>query len=272
MSQKIKSLIEANSNKFSKNDRIIANYITIHSASVINLDIVSLSKEIYVSKSSITRFCIKIGLPGYKELKYLLNDVTDENSSDKIEFNTMIDFFQHDYIKIIEKIKMTVDDQTIKKVVEKINKAKRVFAVGVGSSGFSAHEFSYRLQRLGISSNSISDNHFILMNSKIATNDDLFIVFSQNGETKLLVEALENLNENNVTSILITQYNHSACSDLANEVVLVPQKQSLALTDSISNQLNLIIVSDIIIHYLFLSNPTHYKNVYDKTLIEHDKL
>lgn len=270
MKNKIQSIIETSYNNYTEVEKKIADTIVNSPTLIIDNSIVELSKLIFVSKTSISRFCLKINIPGYKELRYMLSqNIILENES--LHFTSMIDFFQSDYLKIINKVKLTVSESEIKSCVKYITNASKVYIIGVGSSGFQAMDFSFRLQRLGINSQAITDSHFISIQSKISTENDLFICFSLSGETRIICHALNNLKLNNVKSILISQFMRSSASIISDILILAPQKSNLALTDSISDKFSLILITDIIFHYIFISNPAEYKEIFDKTIINHQK-
>lgn len=271
MNQKLQSLIEAHSNKFTHSDHVIADAILQHPTKYFDISITQFAKELFVSKTSVTRFCVKIGLPGFKELKYILkfyNTTSPDNKMD--EFTSMIDFFYDDYAKVIGKVKLTINEKSIKKTALNIASASSVYIVGVGSSGFLAQDFAIRIQRLGIDCSAITDNDFIKMRIEMARKSDFYIFISLTGKSKIVCNSLKRLKELGIKNTLLTEYVHSQATEYANLVILTPQKSNLALSEYISNQLGLILVTDIIFHSLFMIDPQKFKLIYDKTIINYD--
>lgn len=265
MNSKVMKLIESNSNTFTETDHIISKSIIENPTFIINNDIAKSSKLMFVSTSSITRFCHKIKLPGYKELKFLL---AEPNSEENIPyFDSMIDFFINDYRLILNKMKGSINESNINRTVKLILNSKCVYILGIGTSGFLATDFSFRIQRLGINSQAITDPHLIKMKTSIASTSDLFITISLSGETKFINDAIKRLSDKKIKSVLLTEYSNSTAAQNSSITILTPQKENLALSDAISNQFTMILVTDIIVHYIFKTDPVKFKYIYDKTLI-----
>ncbi|RDU24988.1 MurR/RpiR family transcriptional regulator [Anaerosacchariphilus polymeriproducens] len=79
----------------------IANYILQNKEKVINLSIQQLSETIYTSKSSIHRFCKKIGFYGFNELKVKLAQDLQIITKDKNIINVNYPFEQDDTQQMI---------------------------------------------------------------------------------------------------------------------------------------------------------------------------
>ena len=106
------------------------------------------------------------------------------------------------------------------------------------------------------------------MQSNIAQKDSIYICISLSGETKFIVNALKKFNEKKINTFLLSQHANSSASKYTKNLLLTPQKKNLALTDSISDQFSLLILTDIILHYIFMAEPLKYKTIYDMTIID----
>lgn len=265
----IHELISENKYNFTTNDKIIAKCIRNNPNFIAENDISTAAKKIFVSRTALTRFCHKLGLPGYKELKFmLLMEKKETLVSNPLEYNSLIDIFSNDYFTIIEKLKYNVNEDMIKTSALKISKAKRVFVIGIGSSGFLAQEFSWRLRRLGIFADSICENDFILIQAKIAQKGDFFIYLSQTSSRKILFETVSILNNQKIEILLLTENEQSKLINMCDYVVVTPQKSNLGLSTSISNQFGLLVITDILIHYIILSNHQKYTSTYEMTVLD----
>ncbi|MGL4589567.1 MAG: MurR/RpiR family transcriptional regulator [Mycoplasmatales bacterium] len=266
MKNNIITTIELNYSSFSKNDKIIAKAIINDPKLITDNDIESLAKILFISRASITRFCLKIDIPGFKELKYAIAQ-EQLDSYPLRSFSTIIDFFEENYHTIISRMKKTINEIDIKYVANQISQCQTCYVLGIGNSGFLAQEISLRIKRLGINSVAISDADFIKMQTKITSTNDFVIFISLTGKTQIICEALATINEQQIEHVLLTEFASSKAAKLANKVILTPKKSNLGLADSISNNFGLSIITDIIFHYIFLIHPEKYQQNYASTII-----
>ncbi len=264
-------LIEANYTILTKNERKIASHIINNPNIIYENDIITAAKNMYISKSTLTRFCTKIGLENYKELKYILKQEEVNKKPSKQNFNNIIDEFHNEYTIILDKLKLTVDDKQISKCVNYITKAKHVYIIGVGQSGFLANDLALRLSRLGLKVIAISDIHFIQMTWNTCTIDDLFLFISNSGKTKIINEALKQVSDFGCKTVLLTEFNHINTSKNSTLTILTPQKHKLSLANSISDTFGLNLIVDIIFHHVYISNEK-YSKIYEKTIIDHNEI
>lgn len=264
-------LIESSQAILTKNEKKIANFIIDNPSIIIEKDIISAAQNMYISKSTLTRFCTKIGLENYKELKYVLKQIKNNESASKKDLDNVIEQFHSQYTAILDKFKLTLDDKAIARAVKYITCAKHTYIVGIGQSGFLAQDFSLRLNRLGLKVTPLSDIHFIQMTCSICTKDDLFLFISNSGKTKMINHALNQVSEKGCNTILLTEFTPSNALKSSTITILIPQKNKLGLHNSISDTFGLNLVSDIIFHHIYISNDK-YKNTYAMTLINHAEI
>lgn len=70
----------------------IYNYINENPTVVLDLTITDLAKQTHVSTATVSRFCKKLGLKGYPELKLVLeNEIINEESEVKSDQNLLLD-------------------------------------------------------------------------------------------------------------------------------------------------------------------------------------
>lgn len=264
-------LIESNHSLLTKNETKIANFIINNPALIIDNDIVTAAKLMYISKSTLTRFCTKIGLENYKELKYILKQNESNKSQSKQTLGNVVDQFHSQYTTILDKLKLTLDDKAIDKCVSYLTSSKHTYIVGIGQSGFLAQDLALRLSRLGLKITAICDIHFIQMTCGMCTSDDLFLFISNSGKTKIINQALEQVSKKNCKTILLTEFNQTNATKNSTITILTPQKSKLDFANSISDTFGLSLVSDIIFHHVYSSN-TRYENTYKSTIINHDQI
>lgn len=106
----------------------LAQYILKNKEKIEKLSIQKLSENTFVSKSAIHRFCKKIGIDGFNELKVkLTQDIAEENSENN-QIDVNFPFKQNDSQGIIAKKLLKLYETSITDTynsidVEKLNKA-----------------------------------------------------------------------------------------------------------------------------------------------------
>lgn len=259
--------IQAHSNHFSDSQKIIASYLINNSHDILNHDINTLSKKLYISKATISRFAQRIGYSGFKEMHFAYQVALKNENIEDEEVNNITDLFISNYKHIIDYLRIVANEDSIHDVCECINSASRCFIVGISTSGLVAEDFSQRLARIGYNAQGIRDNHFMRMQAAMANKKDLFIVFSYSGETVDIIHTITKAKSRGAKVILITEFYNSTSSKLADYILLTPPKNSVQLKKSISDQLPLLLIADIIYYNLFQDNYELKSNLFESTLI-----
>lgn len=240
----IQNILLINNIKLSKNEQDFFNFIKDNNIDISKYTTNELAKLSYVSKSTITRFAKKLGFSGLAELKYKLNEYSqnkDKNSKYINENNSQV--FAR-YYNTISNTKLISDEVLI--LIDKFKEFKSIFIIGVGTSNLIAKEFSYMLTDYGLTNvENVSDSYNQALKSKIATSNDLLIVFSLNGKNHDILTATNNFKKNQATILAISANEHSALKSLSDYFILAP-----IYNKNTSKLLPLLIVVDMIINYL----------------------
>ena len=172
--------IQQKYNNFSDKEKAIADYILNQPDMIKNINITELAKIIGTSGATITRFSKKIGCDSFVEMKMQINLST--NDSESIDSDDIFSSVYSHYNEVIERTNSIIDKSAIFNIVEEIKKANKIYLYGVGSSGLTATEMMQRLIRMGFNIHCISDSHMMIINSSIASSEDLVIGLSISGE------------------------------------------------------------------------------------------
>jgi len=141
--QDLISRIKDNFPKFSKGQKLIANYIINNYDKAAFMTAAKLGDVVGVSESTVVRFAIELGFDGYPKLQKMLKELIKtkltsvqrmEVSSKRIsEENILKSVLQSD----MEKIKITLDEidtESFNEIVESLLQAKKIYILGVRSS------------------------------------------------------------------------------------------------------------------------------------------
>ena len=165
------SNINNNYNRFSKGQKLLANYILNNYDKAVFLTAAKLGKIVGVSESTVVRFAILLGYDGYPKLQRALEEMVKNklNSVQRMEV-TFDRMNQEQVLKSVlhsdaEKIRITsenIDEKAFEEAVNTILEAKTIYIIGVRSSAplasFLHYYFNIIFENVKlISTNSSSD-------------------------------------------------------------------------------------------------------------------
>lgn len=228
--------------QLSAKEKEIADYIMRHKNSIHNINIRDLSERTQASMSTITRFCRKAGFSNFIDFKLSLNREIDI-PRDELNFFAQT---RHLYNEIIMATADMIKPQMIEEVVQQIQQARRVYVYGLGSSGLSALEFKYRLMRMNILIDAVTDSHMMMMNASLMDKQDLVIGLSNSGHTTEVNSALRIAKTNQAHIVGITNFDHTPFTETTDLCLFTPGLQRMGDIPFINSQLAIIYVLDMI--------------------------
>ncbi len=218
---KIEELINKNFDNLNKSEKNIADFILNNKIECINYSSQELSDKCFVSRATLLRFCKKIGLMSFSDLKYLLKYNDFENYND-------IDIYDTYHIMIDELKKID-----FLPVCENIYNADIIYIYGTGNEQKTiADEF----KRVFISSGKIVvpvfDYGEVEFLKSLFKENDVFIIISLSGETKSGIDILKLIIPTKINRISITRLANNTISRLCHLNIF-------AITQNINNINNL---------------------------------
>ncbi|WEV43195.1 MurR/RpiR family transcriptional regulator [Lactobacillus sp. ESL0684] len=189
---------------FSKNEKVIADFILQNSPDINNMKISELASKTNTSNATITRFVHKLGCASYSDMKINIGKhlihATSKNENNIL--NEVFNFYQ----TVIKNTQQMIDESSIKKFINLLKQQKNIIIIGASSSGTSAQTFALRLMRMGLNAQSFADPYWMQMRASIACSQDLFLAISNSGVTDSIVKTLNFAQENQAKIVSITSY------------------------------------------------------------------
>ena len=170
------------------------------------------------------------------------NSYVEKTTVEQEESRLVLDTYQ----SLLNKVYNLLDEAQIKRIVEKLRVAKRVYVCGRGSSGLAAEEMATRFRWIGIDMVALRDNENIKMQSVFLNPQNLVIGLSLSGTKSEVLYMLARGCRQGADTILITEKNRKSYEDFCREVMLVPSLQHLNHGNLISPQFPLLMMIDII--------------------------
>lgn len=223
----------------------IGAYILKEPSSVIKSSITELCNKTGVkSEASIVRFYRLLGFSGYKEFKIRMAqelagrtfyhsyediNVDDEPSVVKNKiFNgaisTLIANSQIDNINVYEAAR------------DMINQSNRIIFLGYAASAALCYYAYFRFLQLGLDCHFFMDSH---INAALLANpnpNDLLFCVSHSGETRDLIDLIEEMPQNDVSILLITSKENSTLAKMADIVLVTKSDETSIATDAMNSR------------------------------------
>ncbi|PKM66624.1 MAG: N-acetylmannosamine kinase [Firmicutes bacterium HGW-Firmicutes-2] len=242
--------INNNYSKFSKGQKLLANYIIDHYEKAVFLTAARLGKIVGVSESTVVRFANELGYDGYPKLQRALEELVKtkltsiqrvEVTTDRIDQSHVLrSVLQSDADKIkytLEEIEEAVFDQAVDMILE----AKTIYIIGVRSSATLANF-------LGFYFNLVFDNVKLIHTNSVSEmfeqiyrlrDDDVVIGISFPRYSKRTLKAMEFAKTRKAGVITITDSLLSPMIQFA-DCSLIARSDMASFVDSLVAPLSLI--------------------------------
>ena len=167
--------------KLTKSEKKIADYFIDNYREAINESTQSIAKITGTSPATVVRFVKNLKFEGIQQLKlalaadidsdkkYVTDDIIDQNDG----LDEIVEKNRRNLYKSIEKLYALIDIDLISKVVEVIDRGKRIYLFGVGASAVVCHDLNYKLSRIGKEFIFNNDAHLQLVNMNYITEEDV---------------------------------------------------------------------------------------------------
>lgn len=256
-----------NRDYFSSKELEVANAIIRDPGLLLSSTIIEYAEHIKTSPATVTRFCKRMNISGFQELKLLIaRDAKDEEvnigSIESDESKSMettdgiISNVMNNAISSIHNLNKFLNNDTLESVVSAIKNSRHILICGVGASGVVAKDFHQKLVRIGILSN--CDDDFDLAKVQVTSFDsrDLVIAFSYSGMKSEIKSIVSIAKEKGATVIAITRAGSNPIANSANYHIPVAPSEAIFRDGATVSRLQMLIVVDILYQMLINSNST----------------
>ena len=256
---------------FTKSERALADHIVRDADRVVMKTITELAGESdSFSTASITRFCKKIGLSGYSELRLeLAKEMATDNARRQIVadgenlvpglVSTVVDASA----SAINDLKYVLSDDVIKKAVHEILSASSITLAGIGASALVAQDLRQKLLRLGIRSLFDADQDVVKVTLSSGRSKDLLIAISYSGTTRETLDAVNIAKENGMRVLAMTKKGDNPISEQADVTVPVSENEALLREGATLSRLQMLVAVDMIYRALIMDGGVRYDLILD---------
>lgn len=250
-------LIESVYPSFTPLEKTIGDFF-IHNTKKIDFSAKNISRLLFVSEASLSRFSQKCGYKGYREFLFHYLQGLEEEKNPLPPTSNYSKKVLNTYQELLNKSYTLVKENQIQQIASFLSTKERIYVYGKGSSGLVAQEMQLRFMRLGVPMEAITDTHIMKMNS-VLINDKCFVIgISVSARTPEVTQSLQTAKYLGAATLLISSHKPVDAQNFCDDVLLVPVKENLENGKDISPQFPILILVDIIFAY-FLQTDTNRK-------------
>lgn len=173
------SHLEYNLSEFTESEQRIALYF-LSQKEVSHLKIVDVSKTLYVSTATISRFVNKIGFENYKAFLYELQKSVEHKSTETIEINTEAKNLWNIHHSFFERLYANFATLDLNYIANRLINSSMIYIFGFGKTQETANMMIYRLENHVQSIRNIPHfEHLIYTINNVMTYQNVLLVFYQ---------------------------------------------------------------------------------------------
>lgn len=223
-----------------------------HPQDVVHLSITELAEVTECAEATIFRLCRLIGLKGYQELKISLasemveqpvQNIHEEVSSEDNMMQVARKIFTSNIIGITDTLNV-LDEASLEKAVELLDKAKNVCFYAVGGSAPIAMDAYHKFIRAGLNCIAHSDPHLQVMTAALLNHESVAVAISHSGSNKDVIEAFKVAKKAGAKTIAITSYTKSPLAQMSDVKLYTSTKETSFRTEAISARIAQLCVID----------------------------
>lgn len=200
----------------------IAQIILDSPRDIIHLSITELAARSRVSDATVVRFCRRMGMQGYQELKVTLaQDLVSPIESiheEVCEGDDPSEIFSKVFSSTLHALEYTMrilDRRQFALAVDALRSAGQINIYGCGNSASVAMDMQHKLLRLGLHASAYSDSHMQSIASTLLKKGDVCVAISHSGSSRDIVDAASLAKKRGALVICMTSIGRSPLADMA---------------------------------------------------------
>lgn len=233
--------------KTTKAQRAMMEYLgRTDGSSVLKMSISELASAAGLADATVLRFCRSLGFEGFQEFKLRL---AQDISGGKTERACAVGFVSDmvtEYHAAVDRSYVNFTTESVQKILDGILSARSVSCFGAGRSYLAALELHNRFTKMGIESRCERDPLALSVLLASRTEQDVIVLFSVSGETRMTLEAAELARACKMKIIVITCSGGSPLTRFADAVLFSESAERLPDPDAAVGRLMQFFAVDVI--------------------------
>lgn len=244
---KIITMIESKQHTLTKGENMIATYIMKNMSDVPNSTISDMAKKINVSESMITRFCKKLDIGSYSNLKLLAKEANIGTNLYFKEENNALDEVKADYVNVLNKLETLNQPLELTNLKSKITYSNQLFLYGNREMSPVLQLIKYKLMELGITVDTFSSLYEYKLSNRILQPETIVVGLSLSGYDEKINNSLLNAKEKGCMTLGITCQQDSPISKISDLLFLLPSTEELKNSTNLISEISTLFLFEVLI-------------------------
>lgn len=222
----------------------VAQAVAESPADVVQMSVSDLAAASRSSVGTVARFCQKLGLRGFHDLKLALARETAPNHRRLAEDVAPGDDAGQIARKVLsgsaralDEAVRAVDPAAVEAVADALLGARRVLFAAVGTSAPLAADAAYRLTTLGLDAVFPGDTHLQHVTARTLRPGDVCFAISHTGATRETIAALRTARAVGATTVVLTSFAGAPIADAADLVLVAGSSETAYRVEAMSSRL-----------------------------------
>lgn len=213
--------------QLTRSEQKIADFLLEKTGEAIRLSITEFADRVSVGEATITRFCQRLGLRGFQDLKLIAAQEMVPRAHNSVglpaedQLSGVARSVTRRSMTLIADTARLLPAGLLEQVTMVLARAVRIDCYGTGLSGLTAFEAQLGFMRIGKSCNAYGDAAAQYMSAALLTADDAAIAFSHSGRARQVAEALARAREQGAATVAVTSQMGSLVGQAADLVIPV---------------------------------------------------
>lgn len=239
--------------KLSKMERKLQAYLLENISNIGPLNIIELERDAGVGKSTISRFCRRMGVANFREfstvlaqekaLNYSNIHVTAQPGDDMYEIARKLQVLE---CETLRQTYANFDHATMKEVSQRLLNAQVIHCFSSGGACVVAMDFYHKMLRLGMRVMFQQDLVQQKMQARTVHQEEITFVFTFSGEDRSMLEIASALKDNGAFVVGVTNGRDSRLAKLAHMTLSGANREEFTYTGTIESRLSLMYVIDLL--------------------------
>lgn len=218
-----------------------------------DLTITELAQAARTSETTVLRFCKRLGLKGYPQLRLALAAESampreQRMSGSDISATDTIDDIVAKVAAVdsgaVEETAQQLDRKALREAVDAVARAARVDIYGSGASALVGTDLQSKLHRIGLVSFAWNDPHIALTSATVLDKGDVAIGISHSGATTETLESLAVARERGAVTIAVTNFPLSPLAKQADIVLTTAARETSLRSGATASRIAALTVVD----------------------------
>lgn len=218
-----------------------------------DLTITELAQAARTSETTVLRFCKRLGLKGYPQLRLALAAESampreQRMSGSDISATDTIDDIVAKVAAVdsgaVEETAQQLDREALREAVDAVARAARVDIYGSGASALVGTDLQSKLHRIGLVSFAWNDPHIALTSATVLDKGDVAIGISHSGATTETLESLAVARERGAVTIAVTNFPLSPLAKQADIVLTTAARETSLRSGATASRIAALTVVD----------------------------